>query len=55
MRSAILHVRAANLSVHPPSYVRFRQGRSVALLLFLVVPLMVYNYYASKAQAAGKT
>jgi hypothetical protein len=27
---------------------------AVALLLFLVVPLMIYNYYSSKAQAAGK-
>jgi putrescine transport system permease protein len=28
---------------------------AVALLLFLVVPLMIYNYYASKAQSAGRS
>ena len=27
---------------------------AVSLLLFLVVPLMIYNYYASKAQSAGQ-
>jgi len=27
---------------------------AVALLLFLVVPLIIYNYYAAKAQAAGQ-
>jgi putrescine transport system permease protein len=28
---------------------------AVSLLLFLVVPLMIYNYYASKAQSVGQS